>query len=536
MADHLAVYDGGLGVGGRQAACRLLIESLASRSAPTWLHCARELVLRNDRASARQLLQAALTLHAFDAELQFALAGVQIEARNVVAAEALLRHLLSQQPDHAAASFLLAQLLYEQGRYQAMADTLLKQFVQPGRNADQVIQAIELLDDAGRQVDAAAICEGYLATGSNDARIHAYAGMLQIQLGQFDRARESYLHAIAHDARAFEWTIPVGLSSLQRYADGSHPDFALLREGLARPGLDAQAHTSLLFALGKAHDDIGEYAAAAGYLIDANTRVRETHPWSRKHWQRAVQSRLSAKPWPTRQIPATDWTPVFIVGVPRSGTTLIAELLARYPDVRNRGELAALPQLEQRLERASHDDTTLFEQVTMAYQARLLQDDTPARWYIDKEPLNLLRVDLILAMYPRARIIICERNARDTALSLWSQHFSQGANGYAHDLADIAAVIKGCRQLGSHWQARYSASVRTVRYEELIADAPTSISQLAQWLGLAIIEPNGACATPGTTISTGSVWQARQPIYSSSVARWKRYAPYLPGLLRLPND
>lgn len=533
---RLGVFDRALAGASREDACRLLAHSLQDQNAQAWLHGARALLFRHEVDSARQLLRAGVARHPGDSALRFALAGVLSQGHQLAEAEALLRELLGEYPGDAAAGFLLAHLLRDQARYQAMAEILLALFGRPDGDTEQVIAAVELLDDAGRQADAAAICEAHLASGPGDPRLHAYAGMLQIQLGQFDRARASYLQAIAHDARAFDWSIAVGLGSLQRYDDAGHPDVALFGDALERTDLTGQARASLLFALAKAHDDTGDYAAAARCLDEANAIVRGANPWSRKHWQQSIQSRLAARPWPARQLAAPQWTPVFIVGVPRSGTTLVAELLGRHADVRNRGELPALPRLERQLERAGRGDSVLLDKVALAYQAELLQDDAPARWYLDKEPLNLLRVDLILSLFPNARVVICQRHARDIGLSLWAQHFSHGANGYAYDLGDIAAVIKGCNQLAAHWQARYPDAVRTIAYEDVTVDASASIGRLADWLGLSKGNSHWAAAAPTSTISTGSLWQARQPVYQRSVQRWKNYAPYLPGLLRLPAD
>lgn len=535
-ARHLPDYDRVLALSGRQAALRILTNALAGQPSPAWLCHVRALLFRRDAEGARKLLANAVALNATDVDLRFALAANLKESNDAIGAEKHLREVLSQRPGHAGASFLLAYILKDQGSYSAVANTLRALCMHDGRDTDQTIQAIEILDGLGRQFDAAAICEATIAGGNNDARLYAYAGMLQIQLGQFQRARDSYLYAIATDARAFEWTIPAGLSSLQRYADASHPDFTLFRSTLSRLDIDGHARTSLLFALGKAHDDIGDFATAARYLTEANARAHAANPWSRKHWQRAIHSRLVTKPRPARRGLSPPWTPLFIVGVPRSGTTLVAELLSRYPDVRNRGELAALPILAQQLELASRDDIAFLERVTTDYQTQLLQDDTPARWYIDKEPLNLLRVDLIMAMYSHARIIVCQRNARDTALSLWSQHFVGDANGFAYDLTDAATVIKSCNQLTTHWQARYPDAVQVIRYEELIDDAPSTIQRLAAWLGLSLSDVGENIEASGKSISTGSVWQARQPVYKRSVQRWKHYAPFLPALLRLPGD
>src|SRR6185312_16616492 len=121
----------------------------------------------------------------------------------------------------------------------------------------------------------------------------------------------------------------LGLSSAQRYVDAAHPDFALFRDCLARADLSGKARASVLFAAGKAPDDIGDYAQAADFFRRANALAHETTAWSRKNWRRAIESRLSSKPYAQR-LDAPDFVPVFIVGMPRSGTTLAAELLARY--------------------------------------------------------------------------------------------------------------------------------------------------------------------------------------------------------------
>jgi Flp pilus assembly protein TadD len=501
-----------------------------------WLERARALVLSKDNDAAAIVLTSAIAAHPDSSDLRLALAGVYQQTRHFAQAEKLLRELLTQYPDNVAASFLLARMLSRQGRLQAMASTLRGLFHHGAHDADLVIQAVELLDESGRQADAAAICESKIAAGSTDPRLHAYAGMLHIQLGEFEQAREKYMYAVANDEKAFEWNLPIGLCSLQRYEDLNHADFELFQNGLKQLKPNDQARTSLLFALGKAHDDIGDFAQAAWYFRDANAMARLANPWSRKHWHQAIASRLAAKARPCRENFPTDWAPLFIVGVPRSGTTLTAELLSRHRDVCNRGELHWLPKIAQQLELTGHNNTAQLEQAASIYDAQLLQDDgNRAKWFIDKEPLNLLRLDLIMAMYPNARIIFCQRNSRDTALSLWSQYFTGGAQAYAYDLVDIGTVIRSCNRMMSHWLTRYARSIHVVRYEELTSNPASCIGALASWLGLSeydYLETENR----QSTISTGSLWQARQPVYSRSVERWRNYMPYLPELLRIPIE
>lgn len=512
----------------------VLLDVLTGGSEQDWLECAQALVLRRDSEATTTVLTGALAEHPESSELRLALAGALLQNGDRTSAESLLRVLLAEHPDHAAGTFLLARTLKEQGRMQAVAVGLRALFRQQPHDAELVIRAIELLDDCNRKQDAAAICEDEIAAGSTDLRLHAYAGVLLSQLGQFELARTRYAFVLAGTTQALDWHVPLGLADLQRYVDDSHPDFAMFRHCLQQPDLSEQARTTLLFALGKAHDDIGDYAQAARYLRQANAIVHAGIRWSRKQWRRSIEARIG-RTLPSASLAAPlDWTPVFIVGMPRSGTTLLAQLLSRHPQVCHRGELAWLPTLVEQLA-TSGDYRAQLEQAAATYTAQLRQDNSHAHWFIDKQPHNFMHVDLILAMFPNARIIHCRRNARDNALSLWMQSFQKGTQDFAYDFSDISAVIQGSRRLMAHWVKRYPASIRTIRYEELTAAPAAALEPLSGWLGLSAHDLLGA-SNATAAISTASLWQARQPIHTRSVERWRHYGPHLPQLLRLPED
>lgn len=511
-----------------------LLETFAGASEAAWLDCARALVLRSDIVTAHAVLSAATVAHPKSIDIRFALAGILQQAGDTMAAETLLREILEQQPTHAAATFLLAGMLRRQGRMHAATRAIRDLFRHARQDADTLIRAVEMLDDMQRAADAAAICEAEIAAGCIDPRIHAYAGMLGIQLGHFDRVRERYAFALAHNSLAVEWNIPIGLSGLQRYENTSHADFQLFRDVLQLPNLSEQARMTTLFALGKACDDIGDYARATHWLRQGNMLAHASSTWSRKRWRRLVEARLTATPPPCRLTAPEGWAPLFIVGVPRSGTTLLAELLARHPLVCNRGELGWVATVSRQLEASGARTPAAFESAAAIYAAQLRQDDSDARWFIDKQPLNLLHTELILALWPNARIICCRRNTRDTALSLWSQSFHDNAHDYAYDFDDITALIQGCERLITHSLTRHAASIRVVRYEELIAEPGSCLEALMHWLGLP--KHNLLSATSDDhAISTASAWQARQPIHTNSITRWRFYAPHIPELLRLPD-
>ncbi|MEO8802070.1 MAG: sulfotransferase [Rudaea sp.] len=501
-----------------------------------WMEQMRALVLRGDWASAEGCATAALGQFPDSQELRRAMAGIFLQTQRQPQAEMLLRQLLGQVPADVAAAFTLARLLIGDGRNHAAALILRECFAQGVHDAEQAIAAIEMLDDCARKADAATIADAAIAAHPNDARLHAYAGMLEIQLGQFERARAHYLFALQHSDQACEWNIPLGLSSAQRYVDDRHPDFAIFRDCLARSDSSDKARSTLLFAIAKAHDDIGDYASAAMYLRDANALAHAATTWSRKQWRRAQQARLSAKPFTHTLAPSSGFVPIFIVGLPRSGTTLTASLLARHPQVCNRGELTWLARLARMPELTGDPDRAVLERIAAIYAAQARQDDSDARWFIDKQPLNFRYVGLILALWPHARIIHCQRSPRDTALSLWMQSFLEDVQGFAYSFDDIAVVMRDEQRLMAHWRKGHRDSIRCVTYEQLVSEPQRVIAELSGWLQLPAPEEDSAGKESTTTISTASLWQARQPIYTRSIGRWRNYAAHVAELMEFSDS
>ena len=514
-------------------ALETLLAALEGASEPAWLECGRTLGLRNHVDAAARLFERAVSRHPASGELLLGLAGTCWRLRRHDDAERLLRDWLSRHPADVAAGFLLGRVLFDLGRAKAAAATISALFHHGEHGVEVVIQAVEMLDDFGRPLEALQVCESALGGERDDPRLHAYAGMLAIQLGRFPEARRHHEFALAHAAEAVEWNVPLGLSELQRYRDPAHPDLALFRSLLARTDLSDQARTATLFALGKACDDLGDHAQAARCFREANARARTRASWSRKQWTRLVRARLAAPPFEWELTPPA-WMPVFIVGVPRSGTTVLAELLSRHAQVCNRGELGWLQRLATQLADAPRERREPFERAAAAYAAHLLQDDSDAGWFIDKQPLNLLHVDLIMALWPNARIVHCRRGPRDVALSLWSQSFHDRAHEYACDFADIAAVLRGGEELMRHWAQRFPDSIRTVDYEDLVSDPQRLIADLRRWLGLPAADAVPLAEAGDHAIRTASAWQARQPIHTGSVGRWQHYASSVPELLKFP--
>ncbi|MBX3689619.1 sulfotransferase [Dokdonella sp.] len=510
------------------------LAELQGQPSSVWLDHVRELVLAADLDTAANLLATAVTSLPFDAQIQLAQAGVMRLRGEVASAEQVLRELLVREPAHFAAAFELANLLSTRGARKAAGEVLRATLTRMPQGADLAMRAAKQLADWGDKAAAVEIAEAAISAGANEPMLWLYLAALQGQLGAFERARACYLAAIERDPRMLEFGAAYGLVTVARHVDRGHPDLARLRDWLALPELGQAARASLLFAHGKVADDLGDFTAAAAYFREANTLIG-ARGWSCKAWRRVVEARLGAAPVPARSPAADEPTPIFIVGAPRSGTTLVAELLGRSPQTRNRGELDWLPAIADELARAAKVDRSLLDAMAARYLDRLRDEDAQTRWFIDKQPLNFMHLDLIGSLFPQAIVIHCHRNSRDTALSIWSQHFESHDYRFAYDFGDIACVFKGCSRLLAKARRHSAARILEVRYEALAREPQRTVDALAAAIGLDAFE----CSAPQDAIAaigTASLWQARQPVYTRSIGRWHAYAAAVPELLAFADD
>ena len=492
-----------------------------------------EAILRANYAEAELILKRALS-QSPNPEFLRSLGGIyKLSGRNQEA-EALWSDVLKQEPHDVATAFALARLYRDQARVKAASDVLCTSLYGIQIDAQCAIEATKLLAECNRPGDAAALVSAALTVSPRDLRLHIRAAMLAMQLGEFHEARQSYLRTFEDPRQACEWHAPHGLANTQRYMNADHPDFLLFQKLLARTDLTPRARASLLFALGKACDDIGDYTQAVSRFRQANALILSFRVWTRKQWRRTANALLAAPRIPAIHNSPPGIVPVLIVGMPRSGSTLVAELLSNHPDVCNRGEMPWLGQLMQGASLVPPPDAEQLGRWASMYAAYLRRDDADAHWIIDKQPFNFRYIGAILAMFPDARIIECVRSPRDTALSLWMQSFADDIQQYACDFDDIATVMHDCARLMNHWRKLYPESIQQVSYEALVRDPSGTIGTLATWLGLptttALPMKGGLNGPRG--IDTASLWQARQPVHQQSIGRWQNYSAFVHELER----
>jgi tetratricopeptide (TPR) repeat protein len=314
-----------------------------------------------------------------------------------------------------------------------------------------------------------------------------------------------------------------------------------MQAALATPGLEPGQRLRLHLAIGKSAEDLGDYALAMRHFDAADNVRRGTRTFDAAEFDLEID-RLIARCTPeyiarTRELGSGDATPVLILGMPRSGTTLVEQIISMHSEVGAGGELNFWNERGAAWHRSADEDESAFLAKAAADYLGVLRGIAPkAARVTDKMPFNFLWAGLIHVAFPRATIIHCRRAAVDTALSI-HQTFFHPTLAFPTGGAELVAYYRSYQRLMSHWRSVLPADrFIEVDYEELTRAPEPVVRRMIAACGLTW---NDACLRPETNpraVKTPSKWQTRQPIYRTSVERWRRYEPWLGALRALVHD
>ncbi|MBF0446755.1 MAG: sulfotransferase [Magnetococcales bacterium] len=324
-------------------------------------------------------------------------------------------------------------------------------------------------------------------------------------------------------------------------------DLDRIEKAAKRPGLFGSIRHNLLLSVATAWDKKGNQAKAFELATQANHHARQFLDYDAGENQRktdAIIHHFNADFIRQRSgFGHTSQEPVFVLGMPRSGTTLVEQILASHPQVFGAGELGQIPALIHRLTlweqhigsgRVFPEYLQDFSQYEAEKLARLLLKDLRtlgqgADRIIDKLPHNFQNIGLIHLLFPKAAIIHLVREPKDIALSNFFTHFRAAFHGmgFAYDLTDLALHIADYQRLMAHWHDLFPGKILDVRYEDLVEDLPTAAQRILDFVQLPWNPQVLAFNTLERPVKTASLWQVRQPLYKSSIEKWRRYAPFL---------
>ncbi len=447
------------------------------------------------------------------------------------------RQAVALDPNHAVAQERLGNLLYAQGSL-AEAVSCFQRAVaaNPDSTTGRRSLARALFDDS-RLAEAEECLNRAIALDPTSGELHWLLGNALKQLGRFDKAIVCFERAIALDT--YGVASYYALANAKKFTEADRPLVEQMAALLNNDALDDEKRIPLHFALGKAFDDLGQYQDAIRHYDSGNRMRHRVSHFDRERFSGFIDQSIAVftKDFISRSAAAGSQSklPILIVGMARSGTTLVEQIISNHPDVGAGGELAfwsdAMAGID-RIELAGLDPD-LAQRLAGDYLALLEQIAPQAKRVTDKMPENFRFVWLIHAVFPKARIIHCRRHPVDTGLSIYFTLFNQGSD-FAYYRDDIVFYYSQYARLMAHWRKVIPPECfLEVDYEDLIADRERVTRKLIDFCDL---DWNDTCLRHEDNrrmVKTASLWQARQPIYKSSVGRWRNYEPWLGELGRL---
>ena len=364
-------------------------------------------------------------------------------------------------------------------------------------------------------------------------------GMSMKEFGRFDEAREQFERAISIDENFAPGYYNL-VSIVQFKAED--PLIDRLHQLLSKQ-IDNQHYESLVnYALGKIHDDIGEYDRAFEHYSRANELQGKVYNHqntltmfsrAKSVFTKEFMDGRKGKGNPSRQ-------PTFIIGMPRTGSSLVEELLSRHDNIVGLGERVELGQIVLRLEKTHPSHTPYpeilpkisdeqFEKLGDLYLMLHEKRSEFAERFIDKNILNHSLAGFARLLFPQAGIILTQRDAIDTCLSSYFQNFLRGLE-YTFDLEDLGKRYAAYADLMEHWKDVLGDGLYVADYEALTHNPNQEMGKLFAYIGMTA--PTSLDKPADRAISTASAWQARQPVYQSSVKRWKNYEKHLGPLFK----
>jgi len=374
-------------------------------------------------------------------------------------------------------------------------------------------------------------------------------GHLHMENGEMEKAEALFLRAI--EFKPDNLGARIHIAQVKKARSGDDNFIALLAEEKKSAGFSENKMMSLHFALGKCYDDSKDYDQAFPHFL-AGCRIKRSklsyNPDDAAR-QFASLKDIFSQPMLERLRGAGNLSnlPIFVLGMPRSGTTLTEQIIASHPDVYGGGELHDLLRIAHEnmatapVQNDFPGNLHYVDKATLtawgdAYISGIKQRSPSALKITDKMPANFFAVGLIHLMLPNAKIIHVNRNPVDTCLSCFTRLFNRKQE-HTYDLAELGRYYVDYAQLMEHWRNVLPANAfLDIRYEDIVADQEGQARKLLEYCGL---EWNDACLNFHKTkrsVRTASLTQVRQPIYTSSVERWKPYEKFLGPLLDALGD
>jgi tetratricopeptide (TPR) repeat protein len=523
------------------------VESL--KRMPLAILTATSLFSDGEVTAAENLIRSFLRQHGNHVEALHLLAIIGFEHRALDEAEMLLETVLSLAPDHRAALHSYAIVLIERHKYRPALAELDKLVKREPTNRQLLALRASACVGQGEHEKALECYAKLLIDAPRDPSLHLAVAHALRALGRREEAIASYRAAAA--ARPDYGDAYWSLANLKTYRFPDR-DMARMREAEAAPATSLVDRYNLCFALGKAHEDRGEYAHSWSYYERGNALKRAESRYrpelieinTRKQIEVCTREFINQRIGYGAQDPA----PILIVGLPRSGSTLIEQILGSHSKVEGTQELTDIQQIVLGLQDREPDlDNPRYPGVLAAMKqeefaalgekylrdTRIFRSGKPH--FIDKMPNNFRHLGLIHLMLPNARIIDVRREPMACCFSNFKQLFGNGQE-FTYSIPDIARYYRSYVELMRHWDAVLPGKILRVRYEDVVDDLESNVRRILDFCRLEFEPRCVEFYRTERSIRTASSEQVRQPIFRDGLDQWKHYDAWLGPLREALGD
>ncbi len=510
---------------------------------PPALLSVRNMISEGKWFRAEQLCRSFLQKQPKHVEAMRLLADLGIKSEVLDDAEFILESAVAFEPENVLARFDYMNVLYRRQKYvESMAQATLLRNVMPGNQAYQTAYANQCVA-VGRFDEALAIYDDVIQQLPRSAELHLLRGHALKTIDRTDDAIVAYQQA--YGVRADFGDAYWSLANLKTYRFSTHEIHAMQQQlEIEQTPVEDQVHLS--FALGKAYEDAQDYPAAMNYYERGNLSRKQQLRYSADRMTEILDLQRSLcipelfASHAGAGCPASD--PIFIVGLPRAGSTLLEQILASHSQVDGTLELPNIGALAHRLGgRQMIDDKPQYpasltnlapEQLNQFGEAYL--SDTQifrqgAPYFIDKMPNNFRHIGLIHLILPNARIIDARRHPMACCFSGYKQLFATGQE-FTYGLPEIGQYYRDYVALMDHWDQVLPGKILRVQYEEVVNDTEAQVRRLLEFLGLDFEPECLAFHATQRSVRTPSSEQVRQPIYQSGLEQWRHFEPWLAPL------
>jgi predicted Zn-dependent protease len=509
---------------------------------PRLLAAAAALVA-NDLPVAEARLRAHIQSHPTDVAALRMLAEVAGRLRRYADAVTLLERCLELSPSFDAARQNYAVALHRQGKAAAAVSQIERLLAKEPRNPGYRNLHAAILANLGDFAESIEVYEAVLEEFPQQPKIWMSYGHSLKTAGRLSDAVTAYRRSIAMEPTLGEayWS----LANLKTFRFSTE-DVAAMRRALAQADLGDDDRLPFEFSLGKALEDAGEYEESFGHYALGNAMRKKLHPYEAQDntkFVRRSKAHFTADFFAARAgSGAQARDPIFIVGLPRAGSTLIEQILASHSQVEGTAELPDLPRIAMEIYRDNASDGGGFApavaQLSLdelrALGERYLSETRTQRktdrpFFIDKMPNNHLYVGLIQLLMPNAKIIDARRHPLGCCFSGFKQHFARGQN-FCYSLEDIGGYYRDYVELMAHIDTVLPGRVHRVFYESMIDDTESEVRRLLDYCGLPFEEACLKFYENERAVRTASSEQVRQPIFRGGVDQWRHFEPWLKPL------